>query len=182
RSRATLAELEDHGAFERRHIGPDTGDESAMLAVLGLPSRAALIDAVVPAAIRLEKPLDLHPPRHEAEALATLLRIAAKNAVFKSYIGQGYYGTYTPAVIQRNVFESPPSYTAYTPYQPEISQGRLEALINFQTVVAELTGMVIANASMLDEATAAAEAMTLCLRSSRGASRRFAVADDVLPQ
>ena len=180
--RATLTELEDHGAFERRHIGPDSEDEKAMLSLLGYASREALIDAVIPAAIRLKKPLDLHPPRHEAEALATLLRIASKNQVFRSYIGQGYYGTYTPGVIQRNVFESPAWYTAYTPYQPEISQGRLEALLNFQTMVADLTGMAIANASMLDEATSAAEAMTLCLRSYKGASRLFVVADDVLPQ
>jgi glycine dehydrogenase len=174
--RATLVELEDHAAFERRHIGPGENDERAMLAALGYPSRAALIDAVIPTSIRATQPLDLHPPRHEAEALATLLRMAAKNQVFKSYIGQGYYGTYTPTVIQRNVFESPAWYTAYTPYQPEISQGRLEALLNFQTMVAELTGMAIANSSMLDESTAAAEAMTLCLRSTKSASRRFAVA------
>ena len=180
--RATLVELEDHAAFERRHIGPAPGDERTMLAALGYPSRAALIDAVIPPGIRAAQPLDLHPPRHEAEALATLLRMAAKNQVFKSYIGQGYYGTYTPTVIQRNVFESPAWYTAYTPYQPEISQGRLEALLNFQTMVTELTGMAIANASMLDESTAAAEAMTLCLRSTKSASRLFAIAADVLPQ
>jgi len=180
--RATLTELEDHPAFERRHIGPDSADEGAMLAALGYPSRAALIDAVVPPAIRLRQPLELHAPRHESEALANLLALAAKNRVFKSYIGQGYYGTFTPAVIQRNVLESPAWYTAYTPYQPEISQGRLEALINFQTMIADLTGLAIANASLLDESTAAAEAMTLCLRSTRGASRTFAVADDTLPQ
>ncbi len=180
--RETLAELEDHPAFERRHIGPDSADERAMLAELGYPSRAALIDAVVPPAIRLREPLDLHAPRHESEALANLLALAAKNRVFKSYIGQGYYGTLTPAVIQRNVLESPAWYTAYTPYQPEISQGRLEALINFQTMVTDLTGLAIANASLLDESTAAAEAMTLCLRSTRGAARIFAVADDTLPQ
>jgi glycine dehydrogenase len=121
-------------------------------------------------------------PETEGEALARLRRIAEKNLVFKSYIGQGYYETYTPGVILRNVFQNPAWYTAYTPYQPEISQGRLEALINFQTMVADLTGMAIANASMLDEATAAAEAMTLCLRATKSASRLFAVADDVLPQ
>jgi glycine dehydrogenase len=181
-ARATLSQLEDHNAFERRHIGPTLADQAAMLGVLGHESRAALIDAVVPAGIRLKEPLELHPARHEPEALATLLRMAAKNRVFKSYIGQGYYGTYTPGVILRNVFENPAWYTAYTPYQPEISQGRLEALLNFQTMVTDLTGLAIANASMLDEATAAAEAMTLCLRSTKCASRVFAVADDVLPQ
>src|SRR6266850_985247 len=181
-ARAPLSELEDHNAFERRHIGPTLVDQAAMLGVLGYESRAALIDAVVPAGIRLKAPLDLHRARHEPEALATLLRMAAKNRVFKSYIGQGYYGTYTPGVILRNVFENPAWYTAYTPYQPEISQGRLEALLNFQTMVADLTGMAIANASMLDEATAAAEAVALALRVGKSASRRFFVADDVFPQ
>jgi glycine dehydrogenase len=181
-SRATLDELEDHGAFQRRHIGPDAADEAAMLGVLGYASRAALIDAVVPAAIRRRDAMGIGAPRTEGEALARLRSIAEKNVVFKSYIGQGYHETYTPGVILRNVFQNPAWYTAYTPYQPEISQGRLEALINFQTMVADLTGMAIANASMLDEASAAAEAMTLCLRATKSASRLFAVADDVLPQ
>jgi len=180
--RLSLAELEDHGAFMRRHVGPDTEAEAAMLRALGYASRAALIDAVVPPAIRRRAPLEIGAPQAEAEALAALRAIARKNRVFKSFIGQGYYGTHTPGVIQRNVFESPAWYTAYTPYQPEISQGRLEALLNFQTMVADLTGMAIANASMLDEATAAAEAMTLCRRSTDAASRVFGVADDVLPQ
>ena len=118
----------------------------------------------------------------EADALARLRAIAAKNSVLKSFIGQGYYGTHTPGVILRNVLENPAWYTAYTPYQPEISQGRLEALVNFQTMVCDLTGMAIANASMLDEATAAAEAMTLCQRVGRSKSARFFVADDVFPQ
>ncbi len=181
-ARETLPELEDHGAFERRHIGPDAAEQSAMLAALGFDSRAALVDAVVPAAIRRGKPMDLGEPRTEGEALSALRRIAEKNVVFKSYIGQGYYETYTPGVILRNVFQNPAWYTAYTPYQPEISQGRLEALLNFQTMVADLTAMSIANASMLDEASAAAEAMTLCLRSYKGASRVLAVASDVFPQ
>src|SRR5450432_287930 len=180
--RATLPELEDHGAFARRHIGPDGPDESAMLAALGFDSRGALIDAVVPASIRRRSPMDLGAPRTEGEALSALRRVAEKNQVFKSYIGQGYYETFTPGVILRNVFQNPAWYTAYTPYQPEISQGRLEALVNFQTMVADLTAMSIANASMLDEATAAAEAMTLCLRSYKGASKVFALAADVLPQ
>ena len=181
-SMPTLAELEDHGAFARRHIGPDADDQAEMLAALGFGSRAELIDAVVPASIRRKQPMDIGAARTEGEALSTLRRIAEMNQVFKSYIGQGYYATYTPSVILRNVFQSPAWYTAYTPYQPEISQGRLEALINFQTMVADLTAMDIANASMLDEGTAAAEAMTLCLRSTKSASRTFAVADDVLPQ
>jgi glycine dehydrogenase len=178
----SLAELEDRSAFERRHVGPSAEDQAAMLSALGYESRAALIDAVVPPAIRRAQPMDIGAPLAEAEALAQLRAIARKNRVFKSFIGQGYYGTNTPGVIQRNIFENPAWYTAYTPYQPEISQGRLEALLNFQTMVAELTGMAIANASMLDEATAAAEAMTLCLRSTKSKSRRFAVASDVLPQ
>jgi glycine dehydrogenase len=182
RSRPTLPELEDHGAFQRRHIGPDRADQAAMLAALGFDSRKSLIDAVVPAAIRRKSPMGIGAPRTEGEALSALRRIAEKNQVFKSYIGQGYYETYTPGVILRNVFQNPAWYTAYTPYQPEISQGRLEALLNFQTMVADLTGMAIANASMLDESTAAAEAMTLALRSTKSASRVFAVADDVLPQ
>ena len=179
---ASLAQLEDHGAFQRRHIGPDADDQAAMLATLGFASRAALIDAVIPASIRRKRAMDVGAPRTEGEALSALRRIAERNHVFKSYIGQGYYECYTPGVILRNVFQNPAWYTAYTPYQPEISQGRLEALINFQTMVADLTGLALANASMLDEATAAAEAMALCLRSTKSASRVFAVADDVLPQ
>ncbi|HEX4332727.1 MAG TPA: aminomethyl-transferring glycine dehydrogenase [Usitatibacter sp.] len=179
---ATLADLEDHGAFSRRHIGPDEAEQAAMLAELGFASRAEMIDAVVPAAIRRRTPMGIGAARTEGEALGELRRIAEKNQLFKTYIGQGYYETYTPGVILRNVFQNPAWYTAYTPYQPEISQGRLEALLNFQTMVTDLTGLAIANASMLDEASAAAEAMTLCLRSSRSSSRVFAVADDVLPQ
>ncbi len=179
---SSLAELEDHGAFRRRHIGPDAACEAAMLATLGFGSMAQLIEAAVPRDIRRRTPMQLGAPRTEGEALSALRLIARENEVFASYIGQGYYGTYTPTVILRNVFQNPAWYTAYTPYQPEISQGRLEALLNFQTMVADLTGLDVANASMLDEATAAAEAMTLCLRSTRSASRVFAVADDVLPQ
>ena len=178
----SLAELEDHAAFVHRHIGPDREEQAQMLALLGFGSRAELVDAVVPASIRRRDPMGLGARRDEAEALEHLRGIARRNRVFRSFIGQGYHGTFTPGVIQRNVLENPAWYTAYTPYQPEISQGRLEALLNFQTMVADLTGMAIANASMLDEATAAAEAMTLCLRSTRSASRVFAVADDVLPQ
>src|SRR5476651_1571177 len=180
--RATLPELEDHGAFARRHIGPDGPDESAMLAALGFDSRAALIDAVVPASIRRRSPMDLGAPRTEGEALSALRRVAEKNQVFKSYIGQGYYETFTPGVILRNVFHNPAWYTAYTPYQPEISQGRLEALFNFQTMICDLTGLDVANASLLDEATAAAEAMALAERSAQGKTKSFFVDAEVHPQ
>ena len=179
---ATLSSLEDHDAFVRRHIGTSEDAQAAMLDELGFESVDALMDSVVPAAIRLDRPLPLPPPCTEAEALAKLRALAEQNRVVKSVIGQGYYGTETPAVILRNVFENPAWYTAYTPYQPEISQGRLEALLNFQTMVCELTGMPIANASMLDEATAAAEAMTLCQRVGTSKSTRFYVADDVFAQ
>ena len=177
-----LAALDDRDAFAGRHIGTTADDQQAMLHALGLQSRAALIDAVVPPAIREHSPLAVGEPVSEAEALARLRVVAKKNRVARSLIGQGYYGTHTPAVIARNVLENPAWYTAYTPYQPEISQGRLEALINFQTMVADLTGMAIANASMLDEATAAAEAMTLVRRIGTSRSARFFVAADVFAQ
>ncbi|HKU88031.1 MAG TPA: aminomethyl-transferring glycine dehydrogenase [Casimicrobiaceae bacterium] len=177
-----LAALENHGAFIARHIGPSAHEQQAMLDAIGFPSRGALMDAVVPPSIRLAGDLALPEPRSEAEALAQLRALAAKNRVLKSFIGQGYYGTETPGVILRNVLENPAWYTAYTPYQPEISQGRLEAMLNFQTMVCDLTGMAIANASMLDEATAAAEAMTLCQRVGTSNSTRFFVADDVFEQ
>ncbi|RAR66733.1 glycine dehydrogenase (decarboxylating) [Paraburkholderia unamae] len=181
----SLAALEAHDAFAARHIGPDTADQQAMLDALGFASRAALIDAVIPAKIRRNETLPLGPfsqPRSEAEALAALRALADKNQVFRSYIGQGYYDTHTPAVILRNVLENPAWYTAYTPYQPEISQGRLEALLNFQQMITDLTGLAISNASLLDEATAAAEAMTLVQRVGKSKSNVFFVADDVLAQ
>jgi glycine dehydrogenase len=178
----TLEVLEDSGAFVARHIGSTPAEQAAMLAEMGFASRADMMDAVVPASIRERAPIPLPGPMSEAAALAKLRSIASGNRVMKSYIGQGYYGTYTPGVILRNILENPAWYTAYTPYQPEISQGRLEALVNFQTMVTDLTGMAIANASMLDEATAAAEAMALALRVGRSASRRFFVADDVFAQ
>ena len=174
--------MESPAAFAARHIGTTPDDQSAMLRVLGFDSRAALMDAIVPAAIRRKAPLALEAAMTEAAALERIRAIAAKNKVLKSFIGQGYYGTHTPGVILRNVLENPAWYTAYTPYQPEISQGRLEALVNYQTMICDLTGMAIANASMLDEATAAAEAMMLCHRLGRGESNRFFVADDVFPQ
>ncbi|AIO67564.1 aminomethyl-transferring glycine dehydrogenase [Burkholderia oklahomensis] len=185
RTPLSLAALETHDAFAERHIGPDDASQHAMLDTLGFASRAALIDAVIPASIRRGDALPLGPfaqPKSEAEALAALRELADKNQVFRSYIGQGYYDTHTPAVILRNVLENPAWYTAYTPYQPEISQGRLEALLNFQQMVADLTGLAISNASLLDEATAAAEAMTLLQRVGKPKSNVFYVADDVLPQ
>src|SRR5438067_5398834 len=178
----TLAALEGHDAFIGRHIGSSADDQAAMLRVLGFNSCGALLDALVPSAIREREPLALPEPLSESQALARLMSIAAKNRVVKSFIGLGYYGTHTPAVIARNVLENPAWYTAYTPYQPEISQGRLEALINFQTMVCDLTAMAIANASMLDEATAAAEAMMLVRRTGTSTRSRFYVADDVFPQ
>ena len=182
RSRETLTRLEAGDAFIERHIGSSPEEQARMLEVLGFPSRAALIDALVPPAIRATEPLALPEPLDEPAALARLAALAAKNRPLTSFIGQGYYGTHTPGVILRNVLENPAWYTAYTPYQPEISQGRLEALINFQTMVCDLTGMAIANASMLDEATAAAEAMALALRVGKAASRTLFVADDVFAQ
>jgi len=181
-TRIPLTALEQHRGFVDRHIGTSDEEQAQMLELLGYPTRAALIDAVVPASIRRNAPLALAAAKGEEEALHELKQLAAKNRVLKSFIGQGYYGTFTPGVILRNVFQNPAWYTAYTPYQPEISQGRLEALLNFQTMVCDLTGMAIANASMLDEATAAAEAMTLCQRAGRSASVSIYVADDVLPQ
>ncbi|CAH2771982.1 MAG: Glycine dehydrogenase [decarboxylating] (glycine cleavage system P protein) (EC [uncultured Caballeronia sp.] len=185
RSSLSLAALECRNAFAQRHIGPNAADQHAMLEALGFASRAAFIDAVIPESIRRQETLPLGAftqPKSEAEALASLRKLADQNLVFRNYIGQGYYGTHTPAVILRNVLENPAWYTAYTPYQPEISQGRLEALLNFQQMVIDLTGLAISNASLLDEATAAAEAMTLLQRAGKPKSNLFYVADDVLPQ
>ena len=158
----------------RRHIGPSPAEMAQMLERVGAQSLDALIDETVPADIRQDTPLDW-APMSEAELLAHMAGIAAKNKVMTSMIGQGYYGTHTPPAIQRNVLENPAWYTAYTPYQPEISQGRLEALLNFQTMVADLTGLEIANASLLDEATAAAEAMVMAQRVSKSKARGFFV-------
>lgn len=153
--------------FIARHIGPRTADEQAMLAALGFESLDAMTAAVIPDSIKGTSVLGAHDGQSEADALAALKAIAGKNQLFKSFIGQGYYNTHTPAPILRNLLENPAWYTAYTPYQPEISQGRLEALLNFQTLISDLTGLPIANASLLDEATAAAEAMTFCKRLSK---------------
>jgi glycine dehydrogenase len=177
-----LGELENPTEFVARHIGPYEDDERHMLSVIGAASRRALIEAVVPRSIARAQPMQLPAPVGEAAALAELKAIAAKNRVLKSFIGQGYHGTHTPGVILRNILENPAWYTAYTPYQAEISQGRMEALVNFQTMVCELTGMAIANASMLDEATAAAEAMTLAKRSVKSKSNTLIVAGDCHPQ
>ncbi|MEN9905232.1 MAG: hypothetical protein RLZZ555_1797, partial [Pseudomonadota bacterium] len=152
-----LADLENASEFIARHIGVTAADEAHMLSVIGEASRRDLIDGIVPRSIARTNRMALPPAITEAEALAELKAIAGKNKVFKSYIGQGYYNTHTPGVILRNILENPAWYTAYTPYQAEISQGRMEALVNFQTMVTDLTGMAIANASMLDESTAAAE-------------------------
>ncbi|MFC5499173.1 aminomethyl-transferring glycine dehydrogenase [Caenimonas terrae] len=177
-----LGELENHAEFIARHIGIDEAGEQHMLSVIGEASRRALIDSIVPRSIARAAPMQLPPPAGEAEALRELKAMAAKNKVFKSFLGQGYHGTHTPGVILRNVLENPAWYTAYTPYQAEISQGRMEALVNFQTMVCDLTAMPIANASMLDEATAAAEAMTLARRSVKSRSNVFVVAGDCHPQ
>jgi len=184
-TRSSLTQLEARDAFIARHIGPSDSEQEAMLSTLGYASRAALIDAIVPANIRRQGALPLgqySAPMPEQEALAKLKALASQNQVLKSVIGQGYYNTHTPGVILRNIFENPAWYTAYTPYQPEISQGRLEAILNFQHMITDLTGMGIANASMLDEGSAAAEAMTLIQRVGKSKSNLFYVADDVLPQ
>jgi glycine dehydrogenase len=184
-TRTSLTQLEARGAFIPRHIGPTESEQASMLSTLGYASRAALIDAIVPPNIRNKSRLELgqfYDPMTESAALAKLKGLAGQNKVMKSMIGQGYANTITPPVVLRNIFENPAWYTAYTPYQPEISQGRLEAILNFQQVVTDLTGMGIANSSMLDEGTAAAEAMTLIQRVGKSASNVFYVADDVLPQ
>ncbi|MBE1159705.1 aminomethyl-transferring glycine dehydrogenase [Dyella acidiphila] len=178
----SLRELEHHHAFIERHIGPNDAEIAQMLHVIGHASLDAMTDAIVPGQIKSQQPLALPPSVTEEEALAKIRTIARKNKVFKNFIGQGYYGTLTPNVILRNILENPAWYTAYTPYQAEISQGRMEALINFQTMVADLTGMDISNASLLDEATAAGEAMTLAKRSAKSKSNVFFVASDVHPQ
>ena len=178
----TLNDLQHAEQFATRHVGPNIEDQQAMLGLLGLNNLQQFIEQVVPESITNNNTLDLPTQCTESQALKELRQIANKNKIFKSFIGQGYYGTLTPNVILRNILENPAWYTAYTPYQPEISQGRLEALINFQTMVTDLTGLEIANASMLDEGTAAAEAMTLARRVSKSKSNRFHVDSDCLPQ
>jgi glycine dehydrogenase len=169
-------------SFARRHIGPSPRDVDAMLETVGASSLGALVSETLPSSIRQQKPLDLGHALSETEALAHMSELAAQNQVFTSLIGQGYSGTILPPVIQRNILENPAWYTAYTPYQPEISQGRLEALFNFQTMICDLTGLDVANASLLDEATAAAEAMALAERAAQTKSKTFFVDREVHPQ
>jgi glycine dehydrogenase len=168
--------------FASRHIGPDPDEQTHMLKAIGYASLDALMDAAIPEVIRWHGSLDLPDAASEEEAIEELREIASQNTVTRSMIGLGYYGTHTPSVIRRNVLENPAWYTAYTPYQPEISQGRLEALLNFQTMVTDLTGLTTANASMLDEGTAVAEAMTLARRGSKSRSSVYVVDADTLPQ
>ncbi len=168
--------------FVRRHVGPSDDEVAAMLEHVGAPTLAALADDTIPAPIRLERQLDIGPERGEHELLAAFHGMVSKNRVNRSLIGTGYYDCITPPVIQRNILENPGWYTQYTPYQPEIAQGRLEALVNFQTMVADLTGLPLANASLLDEATAAAEAMSMCYSVARGKRNKFVVASDCHPQ
>ncbi|TNZ66257.1 glycine dehydrogenase (aminomethyl-transferring) [Vibrio parahaemolyticus] len=177
-----LQSLSTQNEFVGRHNGPKLSDQQKMLEAINAVSLDALISETVPANIRLEQPMTLAEAKSEADMLATMKQFANQNQVKRTFIGQGYYNTFTPNVILRNVLENPGWYTAYTPYQPEISQGRLESLLNFQQMVIDLTGMEIANASLLDEATAAAEAMTLCKRAGKSKSNVFFVADDVHPQ
>ncbi|MBF0639390.1 aminomethyl-transferring glycine dehydrogenase [Pseudomonas protegens] len=178
----SLSQLREPNAFLNRHLGPDAEEQQAMLASLGLGSRAELIEQTVPPGIRFNRALDLPPALDEAAALARLKGYAGQNQVWTSLIGMGYHATLTPTVILRNVLENPGWYTAYTPYQPEIAQGRLEALLNFQQMTIDLTGLDLANASLLDEATAAAEAMALAKRVSKSSSNLFFVDEDCHPQ
>ena len=181
-SRPSLLDLENRSDFIRRHIGPTEQQQTEMARAVGYDSLDALIDATVPAAIRRE-PMDLPGAQSEQQVIQRLRELASLNTVNRSFIGTGYYDTITPPVIQRNVLENPGWYTAYTPYQPEISQGRLEALLTFQQMILDLTGMDLANASMLDEATAAAEAMTLLQRvNKKNRSATFLIAEDCHPQ
>lgn len=188
RAAATLSELENSQEFISRHIGPRPEDQQAMLKALGVPSLEMLIEQTVPRAIRSRKALDLPAAKGEGETLARAWEIASKNQVYRSFIGQGYHGTVTPPVVLRNIMENPAWYTAYTPYQAEISQGRLEAILNFQTMVMDLTAMPIANASLLDEGTAAAEAMTMAhnvsdlVKADGSGARVFLVSDTCHPQ
>jgi len=174
--------LKESGSFVHRHIGPDEQDCRAMLEVLGLPTLDALIDKTVPKTICSNVGLELDEARSEYAALRQLREIAVKNKIFRSYIGMGYHDCITPPVIQRNILENPGWYTQYTPYQPEISQGRLEALLNFQTMIADLTALPVANASLLDEATAAAEAMNMCYALTKEERNAFFISDECHPQ
>src|SRR6476661_7730435 len=171
--RATLAELEPEANFVPRHIGPNATETSEMLKFLGASSLDDFIGRVIPQKIRAAAPLDLPKGKAERTTLSYLRQMASRNEVFTSMIGMGYYGTVTPKVILRNVLENPGWYTAYTPYQAEVSQGRLEALLNFQQMVIDLTGLDLANASLLDEGTAAAEAMAMAKRLVKTTATTF---------
>ena len=177
-----MQELNPQPDFLVRHLGPSDDEIALMLSATGYPSLEELCNAVVPAAIRAHEPLDLPNPLTEVDAIAQIQRIASLNQPMKSLIGLGYHNTVTPAVVVRRVLENPGWYTAYTPYQPEISQGRLEALLNYQTLVCDLTGMEISNSSLLDESTAAAEAMTMARRLTKAAGQKFFVDSDCYPQ
>ena len=174
--------MSHYSPFVRRHIGPSSHDQQTMLDTLGCASLDTLINQVVPDHLRTAKPLALPTGIDETQALREIETILNHNTALTSFIGQGYYGCITPPVIQRNILENPGWYTSYTPYQPEISQGRLEMLFNFQTLVTELTGLPIAGASLLDEATAVAEAAALAIRSFKGKRRKIVVANDLFPQ
>src|SRR5687768_2309213 len=179
-----MATLDATDWFAPRHIGPSPQERDEMLRVVGAASLDALVDEAIPAAIRLQRPLNLPPAESEHQYLQRLTHVARGNRTFRSYIGLGYHDTITPGVIRRMVLENPGWYTPYTPYQAEIAQGRLESLLNFQTMVADLTGMEVANASLLDEATAAAEAMTLLHRVHPASAKAkvFLASDRCFPQ
>ena len=177
-----LTPYQPYDFANRRHIGPSPTEMKEMLDVIGVGTLDELIDQTVPDAIRQTEPLELQAPMSERDVLHHMRQVIKKNKVLTSLIGQGYYGTMTPPVIQRNILENPAWYTAYTPYQPEIAQGRLEALLNFQTMVSDLTGLEIANASLLDEATAAAEAMTMAKRAAKSKATAFFVDENCHPQ
>ncbi|MCK5432176.1 MAG: glycine dehydrogenase (aminomethyl-transferring), partial [Gammaproteobacteria bacterium] len=178
----SLDELELHGDFIRRHIGPDRHHIAEMVEYLGLDSLEQLIDKAVPKSILSKDPLTLTETISERAVIHDLRKMSERNRVFISMIGMGYYGTIMPAVIKRNVLENPGWYTSYTPYQAEVSQGRLEALLNFQQMIMDLTGMEVANASLLDEATAAAEAMAMSKRISKHNSNIYFIDHDCFPQ
>ena len=179
----SITQLENHQEFVRRHIGPSEAEQQAMLKALGLNSLDELIEQTVPKKIQLPEALALPTARSEQDSLDYLKSLAKQNTVNKSYIGMGYYNVKTPTVILRNVLENPGWYTAYTPYQPEGAQGRLEAIINFQQVTIDLTGLELASASLLDEATAAAEAMSLAKRVSKNKkSNLFFIDENAFPQ
>src|SRR5690606_35498291 len=179
---ADIRALLGHDESHARHIGPSPAQEASMLEALGFASREALVRATVPANLLIDAPLALGEPATEAQALAELRELAGRNQLWRSYIGAGYHGTITPEPIRRNLLENPGWYTSYTPYQAEVSQGRLEALLNFQQMVIDLTGLPIASASLLDEATAAAGAMAMARRASKSKSNRYLVDSATHPQ